>query len=74
MTLHPGDTIAQLFFHQIDGTESERKGEALANEAAQYVGTVDLIPRTMSPPATVDKLSRLQVARLEREQQGSRTA
>jgi dCTP deaminase len=70
LTPHPGDTIAQLFFHRIDGAESEDE-KAPVNEAGQYVGTVDLIPRTMSPPATFEKLSRLQAARIEREQQGT---
>ncbi len=68
LTLHPGDMVAQLFFHRVDGAESRPDGEQPASEAGQYVGTVDLIPRTMSPPATFGKLSRLQAARREREQ------
>jgi dCTP deaminase len=71
LTLHPGDTVAQLFFHLIDGPESGRPGETTPNEAGQYVGTVDLIPRTMSPSATFEKLFRMQAARLERERQGA---
>lgn len=57
LTLHPGDIIAQLFFHDVAPKQRARK--TLAEEPSQYVGTVDLIPRTISPNKTFKRLKEL---------------
>jgi dCTP deaminase len=59
LTLHPGDIIAQLFFHNVGPNRPSRKGRQPAGEPSQYVGTVDLLPRTISPKRTYEKLKKL---------------
>lgn len=54
LRLYPGDLIAQLFFHTAAGDvvpEDTAKG--------QYIGAVDLLPRSLSPPRTHKKLEAL---------------
>ena len=58
LTLYPGQTIAQLFFHQI-GDQQAADADAVAIKTAQYVGTVDMIPRRISDPVTRQKLEKL---------------
>jgi dCTP deaminase len=59
LTLHPGDIVAQLFFHNVGPNRPSRKGRQPAGEPSQYVGTVDLLPRTISPKRTYEKLKKL---------------
>lgn len=54
LTLHPGQTIAQLFFHTVP-LDKEVVGEGLG----QYNGAVDVIPRRMSSKKTHKKLAAL---------------
>lgn len=57
LTLYPGQTIAQLFIHDVgdaDGTHAVGKA---AN--AQYAGTVDMIPQKISSKPTFDVLGKL---------------
>jgi hypothetical protein len=60
-TLRPGDIIAQLFFHDVAKEESMREPGTF--ETGQYIGAVDLLPRTMSPAVTFEKLKKLQEVR-----------
>lgn len=53
LTLHPGQSIAQLFFHWVDVEGAS--GEGLG----QYSGSVDILPKSMSPKKTHEKLARL---------------
>lgn len=62
LTLYPGQTIAQLFFHQVvDGNGAPAIDEA---DNAQYVGTVDMIPQKLSSNLTHAKLKKL-ISRFE---------
>jgi dCTP deaminase len=57
LTLYPGQTIAQLFFHLVIDPQMEpSKAKA---KRAQYVGTVDMVPRQISSKATSRTLKRL---------------
>jgi dCTP deaminase len=57
LTLYPGQTIAQLFFHQV----LDEKGRPATEKAAgsQYTGTVDMVPRRLSDESTARKLRHL---------------
>lgn len=48
--LYPGHTIAQLFFHKVEGAIEEAEG------TGQYSGSVDIIPRRVSSETTRNKL------------------
>lgn len=52
LSLHPGQIVAQLFFHQVYGA---KVGRGLG----QYSGAVDLIPRQVSPKGTHARLLKL---------------
>ncbi|MGL9619373.1 dCTP deaminase [Bradyrhizobium sp. U531] len=66
LTLHPGDIIAQLFFHDVAPKQKTKKTRP--EDPSQYVGTVDLIPRTISPRKTFERLKKLaEEAKLKRE-------
>ncbi|WP_315751868.1 MULTISPECIES: dCTP deaminase [unclassified Bradyrhizobium] len=57
LTLYPGQTIAQLFLHSVvDGNGAP---STLPPKAAQYAGTVDMVPQLISSPATNGRLSKL---------------
>lgn len=65
LSLYPGQTIAQLFFHgvtDIDGAPNTRKPEL-----TQYTGAVDMVPRQLSSGVTKTKLEQL----IERHQRRS---
>jgi len=57
LTLYPGQTVAQLFFHRVENSKGEPSAEAAA--LAQYTGTVDMVPRRLSDPETSRKLRKL---------------
>lgn len=57
LTLFPGQTIAQLFFHEV--TDSAGNPSQEAAPRAQYVGSVDMVPRRLSDSATHEKLEKL---------------
>jgi dCTP deaminase len=57
LTLFPGQAIAQLFFHAV--TDPDGAPAAAAARDAQYVGTVDMVPKKLSDAATFDILSKL---------------
>lgn len=57
LTLYPGQTVAQLFFHRVENSKGEPSTETTAH--AQYTGTVDMVPRRLSDPATAAKLRKL---------------
>ncbi|WP_077145894.1 dCTP deaminase [Sphingopyxis sp. KK2] len=57
LTLYPGQTVAQLFFHRVENSKGEPSSEAA--EHAQYTGTVDMVPRRLSDPLTATKLRKL---------------
>ena len=65
LALRPGDVIAQLFFHNV--AKETEAGEPGHPEPGQYIGAVDLLPRTMSPPVTFEKLKKLQETRSKKE-------
>jgi dCTP deaminase len=56
LTLTPGQSIAQLFFHTVENEEGKPSTEAAPR--AQYVGSVDMVPRRLSDDATHEKLRR----------------
>ena len=57
LTLYPGQTIAQLFIHEVvDGDGQPAKGDATH---AQYAGTVDMIPQKISSNPTYTILEKL---------------
>lgn len=58
INLYPGEVIAQLFFHHIEGP-FKGQGEALG----QYAGAVDLIPKQLSSGKTRAKLIALRKLR-----------
>jgi dCTP deaminase len=57
LTLLPGQSIAQLFFHNVVNAAGEPSTELATR--AQYVGTVDMVPKRLSDPATHMKLKKL---------------
>jgi dCTP deaminase len=57
LTLFPGETIAQLFFHKVIGEDGAASTESASE--AQYAGTVDMIPRRLSDPHTHTTLRKL---------------
>lgn len=57
LTLYPGQTIAQLFFHAVidaNGAPQQRVGPQ-----AQYNGAVDMVPKQLSSAHTKDRLRKL---------------
>lgn len=61
LTLHPGQAIAQLFFHWVDADSASSKG------LGQYSGAVDILPRKVSSPKTHDKIRALKEKKEEKE-------
>lgn len=57
LTLYPGQTLGQLFFHQV--IDAHGAPAALTAAAAQYAGTVDMIPQRISSGATYKTLQNL---------------
>lgn len=57
LTLWPGQTIAQLFFHQVVQSDGKPSSD-LANRA-QYIGALDMVPKRLSDPRTYQKLKAL---------------
>lgn len=57
LMLYPGQTIAQLFFHCV--VDRNLEPSKVKARRAQYVGTVDMIPRQISSAATSRTLKRL---------------
>jgi dCTP deaminase len=57
LTLYPGQTIAQLFFHSV--VNSNFEPSAATTGQAQYVGTLDMVPRQISSKGTSRTLRRL---------------
>lgn len=58
LTLYPGQTIGQLFFHTIlPGVETDQAD--LPSSAGQYGGRTSLLPRRISSGNTQEKLSKL---------------
>jgi dCTP deaminase len=57
LTLLPGQAIAQLFFHNVVNAAGEPSTKIAPQ--AQYVGTVDMIPKKLSDAATHEKLKKL---------------
>jgi len=55
INLYPGEVIAQLFFHRIEGATATDP----AHGYGQYTGVVDLLPRQLSSDSTKSKLERL---------------
>jgi dCTP deaminase len=60
LTLAPGQAIAQLFFHNVENAHGQPSTESAPG--AQYVGTVDMVPKRLSDPATYRKLKKLKAA------------
>lgn len=59
ISLYPGQSIAQLFIHTVDGTNESSEG------LGQYTGSVDLIPKKMSSALTHHRIRALIDKRLE---------
>lgn len=57
LTLAPGQAIAQLFFHNVENAQGQPSTEAAPR--AQYVGTVDMVPKRLSDATTYEKLMKL---------------
>lgn len=57
LTLFPGQTIAQLFFHNVVDSKGDPSTEGAPR--AQYAGAVDMVPRKLSDQATYEKLKQL---------------
>ena len=53
LTLYPGQTIGQLFFHKVETSEGS------AAESGQYIGSVDMVPKNISSEKTASKLRKL---------------
>jgi dCTP deaminase len=51
IVLYPGQTIAQIFVHKVEG--------ALGTGRGQYVGDANLLPKRLSSDATRQKLKNL---------------
>jgi dCTP deaminase len=57
LTLYPGQTIAQLFFHTV--VDEDGRPSVVTPSVTQYVGTVDMIPQNISSKKTHERLSKL---------------
>lgn len=57
LTLYPGQTIAQLFFHRVTKYYGQTATDAATQ--SQYTGTVDMIPQRISSRETHDTLNKL---------------
>ena len=57
LTLYPGQTVAQLFFHTVIDENGELNKKK--TQDAQYAGTTDMIPRRLSSPNTGKTLEKL---------------
>lgn len=57
LKLYPGQTIAQLFFHKVDGMPGPEAA------SGQYAGRVDIIPKKLSTETTKNKLQLIQRSR-----------
>ncbi|WP_374383141.1 dCTP deaminase [Dongia sp.] len=57
LTLYPGQTIAQLFIHEV--VDADGKSAKGAAKQAQYAGTVDMIPQKISSDPTYTILAKL---------------
>jgi dCTP deaminase len=57
LTLYPGQTIAQLFFHTV--ADEDGGPSVVTPSVTQYVGTVDMIPQNISSKKTHERLSKL---------------
>jgi dCTP deaminase len=57
LTLYPGETIAQLFFHNVVGADGQPNKDA--PKQAQYTGAVDMVPKQISGALTREKLKKL---------------
>lgn len=57
LTLHPGQTIGQLFFHQVVGGDGN--AHQILPLQTQYNGTVDMVPKQISSANTREKLKKL---------------
>lgn len=62
LALFPGQTIAQLFFHSV--VDSYGQPNSVKADQAQYVGTVDMVPKQISSDLTRKRLAKL-IARFE---------
>jgi dCTP deaminase len=51
VVLYPGQAIAQLFIHKVEGTTGTGRG--------QYVGEADILPKRLSSNASLEKLRSL---------------
>lgn len=60
LSLRPGQTIAQLFFHTV---EIKKEGKTTAQSKGQYGGSVDIIPKKLSSKETNRKLDALKKRR-----------
>ena len=57
LTLYPGQTIAQLFIHTV--VDENGQPSQVAPNVSQYVGTVDMIPQSISSARTRERLKQL---------------
>jgi len=57
LTLFPGQTVAQLFFHDVVDAAGAPSQEI--SPQAQYAGAIDMVPKKLSDKVTHDKLKRL---------------
>lgn len=57
LTLYPGQTIAQLFFHEVKSSEGAGAGNG------QYIGAVDMVPRSLSSSDSYGRLAKLREKR-----------
>ncbi len=63
LRLYPGQTIAQLFFHDV--ADENKLPSTVKAKGAQYVGTVDMIPRRISSQRTHRTLRKM-IARFDK--------
>jgi dCTP deaminase len=63
LTLLPGQSIAQLFFQNVVNA-ADKPSTELATRA-QYVGTVDMVPKKLSDDTTHEKLKKLRLKAIE---------
>lgn len=57
LTLYPGQTIAQLFFHTVVDADGLPHSQAAAQ--TQYTGAVDMVPKQISSDVTHERLEKL---------------
>jgi dCTP deaminase len=57
LTLYPGQTIAQLFFHVV--VDGHGKPSVTTSTKVQYSGSVDMVPQRISSPETHDTIAKL---------------